>query len=461
MNASHGPNDPPPEDPPIATLGPDATLLSVLERAGLTTIGRAEAAIAQDPQLGNVLGLGTKRVAWLKGAIAAYRGNSTTAAKPPPADDKTSDTLARPVRRQKKTADQKELQHKWLWLLAILGFGFMLYLVASQGLPLWLVILFFFSASVVAAGIIFRMFPESSATASGSIEGSSPVGKYKVAAKLGGAIAAGAVYFVLLMGSLWFLGHQSATVYFVFTDENGVTSSTGNGGVDVSYRRPSYGQGVATGHGNSVVIQDLPSWTSIVQINNISVAGYVVKRSTQGEAPPWTFPIKNGEVTIEMQKVQILKDPMPTWKVVRGMLADRQVTTDRVLQPSAYKKREVALTVKNRSDRDIAIVAYDCAAAVRGGPDRVSGTGWADCRDEEIRQDGQCNWPTFDEFENPTGWFAVFVRYLDPITHRERQQPLGVFDLFASQRPVLVIRRDFTQAGIAFEIDTKESQIGK
>ncbi len=186
-----------------------------------------------------------------------------------------------------------------------------------------------------------------------------------------------------------------------------------------------------------------------------------MKRNTQGEAPPWTFRIENGEVTIEMQKVQIPRDPMPSWKAVRGMLADRNIATDVALQSSTFKKREVSLTVKNRSDRDITFVAYDCAAAARGGPNRVTGTGWADCRDEAIPQDGECNWQTFDEFDNPTGWFALFVRYVDPIANRERQQPLGIYDLFASRRALLVIQRDLTQPGIAFAIDTMESRIGK
>ncbi len=265
-----------PDDPPIEVLQPDAQSLLLLQRAGLTTIGRAEAALGQDPGLGHVLGFGSKRTAWLKQAINTYRGANTTGTTPSATNGVVPDDTSHRASKEKKPGQSEGPQHKWLWALGGLLVGCVAYLIAAQGLPLPFVLVLFFITSVGAAILVFHMFPDTNASADGSFDGDSPLGKLKFAFRLGGAAATGLVYFVALSAALLVFGNQTVTVYLNFTDEDGMTSATAHGPVEVTYRRSRIGQGVARGSDNAAVIRDLPSWTSELRVNNVSVPGYIV-----------------------------------------------------------------------------------------------------------------------------------------------------------------------------------------
>ena len=312
--------------------------------------------------------------------------------------------------------------------------------------------------SFVAAVILFVLLPDTHAAAEGTATGVGWSGK----AKLGGAAAAWLLGFAALSLVPLLFRHQTVQVYLVPKPGEGDNTPVKAGRLEIAYRR-SYGpMGKATGNDDGITIQDLSYWDNELVLNRLECFGYV-PAAQKKSAPPWRYGIINGEVTIQMVKIVPAEDDLPSPESVREQIKKQGMTEEGIRKPGKHNKREVSLRVKNASDVPVVFVAFDCIKAFDKVPDLDKVTAlWVENRDtnpkKKILPETEVVWGNFDAYENPSGWFAVYVRYDDPEANRVRQQHLGVYNLFDIRKPRLVISRT-SGPGIQFQVDQAASEM--
>ena len=87
--------------------------------------------------------------------------------------------------------------------------------------------------ALVAAGLLFRLFPETQASVEGTAEGAGR----QIAVKLGGAAAAFVVFFLVLAATPLLFAHQTVQVYLTQGGKD-VASPIRIDRFDIAYRRP-------------------------------------------------------------------------------------------------------------------------------------------------------------------------------------------------------------------------------
>jgi hypothetical protein len=314
--------------------------------------------------------------------------------------------------------------------------------------------LILFSLSVITAILGFALFRGSRALAQGTVLGWSISIVGPVAAALG-------VYSMLWM-TMPAQAHRMVQVYLAPRGEGAVEKVTS---FVIHYRRPNGAASVA-GRDNVAFVQDVPWDAKELIVDRIECVGYIARQQQANTPRPWKYPIQlsgeSGEVTIEMVRWRSPEDPRPTQAQVREMIKKRGLTEAQIGQPAAIDKRHVSLTIVNAADRPIDFLACDCVAAFDEGVDVKGGALWTFWKDvRQIQPDGQKNWPSFENFRRPSGWFALFVRYAEPESSRTIQKPLGVYNLFKIREPKLVIERDMEAPGVEFRISKKLSKLGE
>jgi hypothetical protein len=460
-------------DPPLDVLaGLSVTMRESLKRAGIVTVGQLEAELGNEAALcQKVSGVGAKRVLQLRQEVESYRKNLDSAPVPPAAAGPSAPDAspmqqgpANPVpapksrakrlggNREETRANNRTVRIILVLLAVIFGAGLLGQWVFGRSLAPEHFPILHMLLSVFAAVIIFLLFPSTTAGAGGAAQGTAGQTKYSAWFRLGGSAALSLLLYLALYLSTVFLGHKTVQVYFPRGAADMASSASISERIEVFYRRP-YGQGVATGQDWHVVVQDLPLGSSNLVVNGVKCFGYITVKEREGEPPPWEYPIINGEVDIPLIKVAPTADPMPTAEQVRAMVKDQGIAEDEIIKPGRFSKSQVALTIENATDRTITFVAFDCVAAYR------SATA-VQCKDSrDIAKGAHITWGNFNQWKEPSGWFALFVRYADRETNRVVQRPLGVFNLFLIREPRVVIERS-DAPGVEFQVDKSRSKLG-
>jgi hypothetical protein len=233
------------------------------------------------------------------------------------------------------------------------------------------------------------------------------------------------------------------TAWVYLSVRPGAGSASKIDGFSIRYRGQQ-GPLARPGQKGAALVDNL-SWKSDdLAVDAVECAGFLTAKQHANEAPPWKYPIEGGEVTIEMVKAEPEKDPMPDAELVRALMKAQDVSELAVRGPGKYKKKEVSLRIENGSDRPIDFVCFDCIAAIELKDDSAaSGKPVLRSKDERNLQPATARvWGSFDKFHNPSGWFALFVRYEDHANNRIAQQALGVYNLFNTREAKLYIERD-------------------
>src|SRR5205807_1867637 len=122
-----------------------------------------------------------------------------------------------------------------------------------------------------------------------------------------------------------------------------------------------------------------------------------------------------------------------------------------ILTRGIHAKGDVALTLTNNTDRSLSFVVFDCVHAFREEGSQIEQSekglkSWPIRRDIRNVKKGKPNtWANFDEFRDPTGWFALYVRYDHSTENRVVQQALGVYNFFNNRGPKVVVEPDWRE----------------
>ena len=209
------------------------------------------------------------------------------------------------------------------------------------------------------------------------------------------------------------------------------------------------------------MIQDLPYESQSLTVNAVGCFGYQMLSQRRKEKWPWVFKIgDDGEVNLQMIKVEPQKASIPQPSALHQMLIDNGITESLILQRGPQKKEEVDLRFVNNADVPVTIVGCDCTVAFGNSKARDGDRAlWPFARQQEDIQPGDTTrlWGNFKEFHSPTGWFTFFVRYKDWRENRVGQEILGTFNVFQIRSPVMVIVR-VGGTGQRFGVDMTESK---
>lgn len=413
-------------------------LLSALQKSGVTTVGQLADRLAAN-EVDEIPGIGPGRTTVLREKVELHELRAH--AKKPGGATAAGDQKSKPT-----------LQVVAAAVAGVVSVAFYIaFFVWGNRLTQPQIYFALVGLSLAATVILFAVL-WSSAVMSGTIPGTTITFRF----------AGAASFFFGSSGMLWYWAPkpalQTVQVYLVNAskdDPNGPTNKID--GFTIHYRRPS--QGTQAGQTGSAAIQDLPVGYTELKVNAIDCFGFVTAKQAKGETPPWSYPIEDGTVTIEMVRKAPAVDPMPKSGQVREMLKSKGMSDDDIRQPGKFGKQQVALTIENATDRPLAFVAFDCVAALADSPAAAGGKLWTQCKDSRRIQPGEkVTWGTFEKFHAPSGWFALFVRYDDGPSNRVIQRALGIYNLFRSREPRLVIERS-DEPGVGFRLDDARSRL--
>jgi len=298
--------------------------------------------------------------------------------------------------------------------------------------------------------VFFALFRSSKGYAEGTVKGI----KFKVAGPCAALISIILTYSVTQPSRAF----RNVEIYLSGSDSKSVSDF---GNFRIFYRKAT-GPGEAPGHGNSASIRDMPWEATQIVIDRIECFGYQPEIKSAGKPSPWVFDIAKrgdvGEVTIAMTPAHPRSDKMPSETEIRNLWLSQGLKEDDIKRPGKHVKTEVSLTLVNETDRTIDFVGYDCAAILKLGPRPPEGDDFDDSISYRNLQLGVPKViPNFGSFWNPTGWFAVYVRFKDAASNEWLQKPVGVYNIFNVREPKIVIQRKDSDGGVAFELSENSS----
>ena len=418
------------------------SLLTSLKSAGVMTVGQVEEALKDEKAFqGKVHGLGPKTILPVRAAVEELRANASTGLRP----------HARTNPEKSKEKDRNG-RNPVLWSALILFSGLGLVLILAFVSLLLLgskfdeVQLYEFNAlfAFITAPVIWVVIGKSRATVEGTTSG--------FTIKLGGAIAGSVVIFWGMTKMAPAIAPRMVYIYAARKLEPGELNGGKIDQFKVHYRG-SHGPQTAVGQNGAAVAPNIPRDATDLEVNAIDCFGFIPVMQKAGKAPPWKYSIIGSTVDIEMAKKLPADDAMPEAEQVRAMIKEVGLTEEKIRAPGKFDKKLVSLTIENAADRPIAFVAADCVAALAPEALVVDGKLWSLCRDKRGIQPGdRVTWGNFAEFGNPSGWFALFVRYEDGPTNRIIQRPIGVYNLFQVREPKVVIERKDDAPGVHFQL---------
>lgn len=463
--------DPSPASPnstPSASLdelGLTPGLLANLHKAGITTIAHLEEELkSPDVLAGKMSRCGPKDIKRMEQAIAAYR-SSDAAQKKQTAQQSLDNSLGASERQKPPYPGWRVPGIPFLrvylaiavvsaWALAVLA-GLLFHHFSGGIATAFQKQLVLFSLAFLAAVAVFILDKKSKA----EIQGGLPF--WKNASIVGPLAAAVAVYLTLWL-TMPNPSNRTVHVYLTYY-EDGKLWGGKPGSFVIHYRRAN-GPSQKEGLDGQVTLQDVDWETEKLIIDRITCVGWASDRERANEAVPWHYPIKFvgdiGEVNIKMVRVDPWKDALPRKEDVQPLINKHGLTEAKVRAVAPHNKHHVSLTIVNECDRPITLIAYDCIAVFRQPHEAIqNGEPMWERKDErDIQRSQRKTWANFDDFQSPSGWFALFVIYEDHLTGKISRQPLGIYNLFQIREPCIVLRNKHV-GGVEFEVDEARSKL--
>ncbi|MGE0536206.1 MAG: hypothetical protein AB7O68_14595 [Pirellulales bacterium] len=263
----------------------------------------------------------------------------------------------------------------------------------------------------------------------------------------------------------------SVDVYFTAGPEDSAVVDSG----EIFYRHPTFGQRQAEIVSGQATLRDVPYDAREIRVNRVTSPQFITLEQKRRRPAPWVYEIVNGDVDIPMVSIVLQNPTLPSSEELQQFVLKEGLAADVANGAAVAVPDDFLLRVFNHAGAEVDVLIFNCRhlekltgdievieeaadhVTISEGGDETVYPKWIVLErvrdipvtehDASIRTVRRCGRLRFEQFYKPTGYFIVAVRYRDPRNNVQRQELLGVYNLFQSPGPKFEIQADATKRG--------------